>query len=64
MQHSHALAKIAERRLDVFIAHELAHTARAFAAVGQREVQLFNALAEMAALRRHEFNAQNLAKTA
>ena len=55
---------MAERRLDQFNAQGLANTAWAFATVGQKDDQLFKALARMAEQRLHEFNAQNLANTA
>ena len=55
---------MAERRLEQFNAQELANIAGAFATVGQKDEQLFKALAKMAERRLDQFNAQNLANTA
>ena len=55
---------MAEQRLDQFNAQGLANTAWAFATVGQKDEQLFKALAKMAEQRLDEFNAQGLANTA
>ena len=55
---------MAERRLDDFNAQELANTAWAFATVGQKDEQLFKALARMAERRLAKFKAQALANTA
>ena len=55
---------MAERRLDQFKAQGLANTAWAFATVGQKDDQLFKALARMAERRLDQFNGQELANTA
>ena len=55
---------MAERRLDQFSAQGLANTAWAFATVGQKDDQLFKALARMAEWRLDKFNAQDLTNTA
>ena len=55
---------MAERRLDQFNAQDLNNTAWAFATAGQKDAQLFEALAKMAERRLDQFNAQNLANRA
>ena len=55
---------MAERRLDEFNAQDLANTAWAFATVGQKDDQLFKALARMAERHLDKFRQQQIANTA
>jgi len=55
---------MAERHLDELIPQGLANTAWAFATVGHKDEQFFQALARMAEQRLDEFDAQGLANTA
>ena len=55
---------MAERRLDQFNAQGLANTAWAFATVGQKDDQLFKALARMAKRHLDKFNAREFANMA
>ena len=55
---------MAERCLDQFHGQEFANIAWASATVGQKDEQLFKALAKMAEWCLEQFNAQELANTA
>ena len=58
------MARAAERRVREFNAQNLANTAWAFATVGQKDDQLFKALARMAERRLDQFNGQDFANIA